>query len=144
MRVHYTPCRQGHLAHIKPQPHDRALIPAYMSTGFARELEHSLSMTAWVGSTPIGAAGVIGAHGNTAIAWTLLGADAGPYMRELTRQVRYVLDTSPFKRIEMRVRCDFAPGHRWAKLLGFGEPEAPLMRCSGVNGEDETLYARVR
>lgn len=142
--VTYRPCKQGHLGLILPQPHDKALLPAYLSPAFKTVLENSFSMSAWAGLKPIGAAGVIPMHGECALAWAMLGAEAGPYLTQITRKVREVLDNMPYKRVEMRVIYDFEEGHRWARLLGFGEPEAPRMRKSGARGEDETLYARVR
>lgn len=143
-KVEYVRCRQKHLGLIRPQRSDEALIPGYLSPEFKHILEHTFAMSAWVNNRCIGAAGVIPTHGQSALAWSMLGTDAGPYMIQLTRKVKDALDISPYKRIEMRVIYDFEEGHRWAKLLGFGEPEAPRMRCSGVRGEDETLYAKVR
>ena len=142
--VEYRQCKQKHLALIRPQKYDEQLIPGYLSPEFKHILENTFAISAWVGSKCIGAAGVIPIHSGSALAWTMLGADAGPYMVQLTRKVKDALDISPYKRVELRVIYDFEEGHRWARLLGFGDPEAPRMRCSGVRGEDETLYARVR
>lgn len=143
MDVEFRPCKQKHLALIRPQEHDRVLLNAYMSEDFKHLLESSFAISAWVGSRPVAAAGIIELHSRCALGWAMLGADAGPYLRPITRAVRNALDISPFPRIEMRVAYEFEEGHRWAKLLGF-EVEAPLMRKSGVRGEDETLYARVK
>lgn len=142
--VQYRPCKQAHLGLIRPQNFDRALLAAYMSPEFKTLLDTSFGISAWVGNKPIGAAGIIPMHGHCALAWSLLGADAGPYLLQLTRKVRNALDITPYKRVEMRVLYDFEEGHRWARLLGFGEPEAPRMRQSSSRGDDETLYARVK
>lgn len=144
MIVEYRPLKQAHLGLIRPQDHDRQLLAGYMSPQFKEVLEGSFGISAWVGLRPVAAAGIIPIHGMCAVGWAMLGADSGPYLRQITRKVRNAIEISPYQRIEMRVICDFEEGHRWAKLLGFGEPEAPRMRKSGARGEDETLYARVK
>lgn len=144
LELEYRPCKQEHLALIRPQEHDKKVIAAFMTPASKTLIDSSFAISAWVGFRCIGAAGIVRCHGDTALAWAVLGADAGPYLLQLTRKVRKAIDISPYKRVEMRVIYTFEEGHRWARLLGFGEPEAPLMRRSGVYGEDETLYARVK
>lgn len=144
MLVEYRPCKQGHLRLIRPQKNDEPMVAGYLSPQFKTILDNSFAISAWVGSKCVGAAGIIPMHDHCALAWSMLGADAGPYLLQITRKVRNALDITPYKRVEMRVVYKHEEGHRWAKILGFGEPEAPLMRKSGVYGEDETLYARVR
>ncbi len=78
-----------------------------------------------------------------AIAWTLIGKDAGPHMRAITRKVKQMLDDAAPERTEMYVDCQFQNGHRWAKMLGF-TLEAPCMRKHGYLGNDEALYARIK
>lgn len=141
--VTYRPCKQAHLGLIRPQPHDRALLASYMAPEFKQILDSSFGISAWAGSRPLAAAGIIPMHAHCALGWAMLGADAGPYLRDITRAVRKALDESHYPRIEMRVIYDFEEGHRWAKLLGFSV-DAPRMRSSGARGEDETLYARVK
>lgn len=143
MQVEYRPCKQEHLALIRPQEHDREMLQAYMSPEFKELLDCSFGISAWVEHKPVGAAGIIPLHANCGLAWAMLGNDAGPYMLQLTRKVRNALDITPYKRVEMRVVCEFEEGHRWAKALGF-TVEAPRMRKSSSRGNDETLYARVR
>lgn len=141
--VIYRPCKQAHLGLIRPQPHDRALLSNYMHPDFKEILDTSFGISAWVDGKPVAAAGIIHMHSHCALGWAMLGAEAGPYLRNITKAVRKALDESYYPRIEMRVICDFEEGHRWAKLLGF-TVEAPLMRSSGARGEDETLYARIK
>lgn len=141
--IEYKPCKQAHLGLIRPQPYDRDLLTSYMHPGFKQLLDESFGMSVWVGGKPVAAGGIIHLHGNCAMAWAMLGADAGPYMLNITRAVRKGLDTCGYPRVEIRVISDFEEGHRWAKLMGF-KVEAPRMECSGVRGDDETLYARIR
>lgn len=53
------------------------------------------------------------------------------------------LDICPFERVEATVDVSFAAAHRWIRLLGF-ELEAPVMRKYSLDGQDYSLYARVR
>lgn len=75
-----------------------------------------------------------------AYSWAVLGEDAGPHMRSLTRAIRFQLDASPFARIEMWVDKGFAPARRWAELLGY------QLRCDGQlpDGRDAWIYARTK
>lgn len=45
-------------------------------------------------------------------------------------------------RLEISVRCDFALGHKWAKMLGF-RVETERMERFGPEGEDHTGYVRI-
>jgi hypothetical protein len=61
----------------------------------------------------------------------------------VTKMAKRFLDVCPIRRIEAAVVVDHGPGHRWAQLLGF-ELEAPLLRAYTPQGEDCSLYSRVR
>lgn len=142
--IEYMSCRQEHIKYITPQKGDENNKLVYLNPEFRSLIEEHFSLSAWVNSKCIGAAGVITLYGHRAIAWALVSKDAGPHMLQLTRKVRGALDLHPAKRIEMTVIHGYSQGHRWARLLGFGEPEAPLMKKSGFFGDDEALYARVK
>jgi hypothetical protein len=77
-----------------------------------------------------------------AMAWAALSADAGPALVEITRHVLRGLNASPFRRVELYARLDFAPSMRWAKLLGFQFES--IMRAGAPDGADLAVYARVR
>lgn len=77
------------------------------------------------------------------IAWAVLAAGAGPYMRPLTREVRVWLDGRRLRRLEMYVDAQFTQGARWARMLGF-KLETPLpMRHFLPNGNGAYLFGRV-
>lgn len=75
------------------------------------------------------------------MAWALFDKKAAPHMLAITRATKTFFDEVQ-GRIEFTVRCDFAAGHKFAKLLGF-EVETPLMRMYGPEGEDHVGYIRV-
>jgi len=142
-RLSYMKCRQEHIRLIKPQPGFEDAQLAYLQPGMELAFSDDFCLSAWDGSRCIGAAGLIQLMPHYAVAWAFISADAGPFMLEAVRKIRAVLFSSPFERVEMRVRYDFKEGHQLARLLGFTE-EAPRMRKSAYFKEDETLYARVR
>lgn len=80
---------------------------------------------------------------NRAILWACVSVKAGARMLALHRAAKPVLDRQPYKRIETTVRTDFEQGHRWARMMGF-QMEAARMECYGPDGQDYSLYARVR
>ena len=142
-RVTYKPCHPKHIFLIKPQEGDIKNKEYYMAPDFAELITNNIALSAWIGDKCIGAAGIIDIFPHKAIAWTLLGADAGPHMLELTRKIKNFFGMYDKGRIEMTVVSDFAPGHRWAKLLGFTCETPNGMKKNGVHGNDEHLYSRV-
>ena len=94
----------------------------------------------WEGD-PIAVAGTMLQWPGRHLAWAYLPLATGRHMRWITREVRSNLATLD-GRIEMTVRADFAPGLRWAKMLGF-EIETPLLRRFGPQGEDHVGFVRI-
>ena len=98
----------------------------------------------WValnGETPIAAGGVVRIWPGRWSAWAFLPKDSGPHMLFITRAARECLKTVK-GRIEMTSQCEFNPGHRWARLLGFAL-ETPRMEKYGPDGEAHTSYVRI-
>lgn len=120
---------------------------AYMGDWLTPEngaaLERSQAFSALVGDTVIGCAGVVPVWAGRAVAWSLLAWNVGPHFVHVHRAVARFLDQCEFRRVEISVDCEFAEGHRWARLLGF-EMEAERMRGYRPDGGDCALYARVR
>lgn len=75
-------------------------------------------------------------------AWAILDPQCKTDFMELHHVVKRFLDICPVKRIEAAVECEFTPGHRWVKSLGF-ELEAKKLRAFLPDGKDASLYARV-
>lgn len=77
-------------------------------------------------------------------AWMYITPLAARCMVKLTRLVQQVLEETA-GRIEMTVREDFAPGHRWARLLGFEVENPPgVLKRFGPDGENHVAYVRIQ
>lgn len=87
-------------------------------------------------------AGVIDAGEGRGEAWALLAPDCGRAMTGITRAVRRYLHATPFRRIEAAVAENFAPGSRWAKMLGFRFEG--LMTSYLDDGSNAERWARVK
>ncbi|MAY78561.1 MAG: hypothetical protein CL802_13480 [Citromicrobium sp.] len=76
--------------------------------------------------------------------WLFMSADAGPYMRWITRVVRTYLDRQMQRRrrIDCLVRADWTAAMRWAEWLGF--VDEGVMACVAWDGGDMHRFARVR
>lgn len=76
------------------------------------------------------------------ILWGYLGADCGPALRAMTKEVkREVAEmTVEFPRVEAYAERNHVNGHQWLKMLGF--KSEGLMR-KFYNGRDYVLYAKV-
>lgn len=87
-------------------------------------------------------AGVIETGVGRGEAWALLSQDSGRSMAAVTRAVARYMDAAPFRRIEAVVAVNFAPGRRWAKMLGFRFEG--LMTAYLDDGSDAERWARVK
>ena len=143
IRLTYLPCALEHIALIKPISGEEIDKAHFMSPTFNHVLKSGMALSMWAGSTCIAAGGCAPIYKHRAIAWAFLGADSGPYMHQITRKARQLFEMYPAERLEMLVNYEFEAGHRWAKVLGF-DVEAPRMRKSGIYGDDETMYVRIK
>lgn len=109
----------------------------------AEQLAELDSWTGWIGWEPIICAGTVPIWLGRYAAWAYLSRRAQRHMPAIHRAVKRYLDEFDGRRLEIAVACDFAAGHRWARMLGF-EMEAERMRAYSPLGEDHALYVRVR
>lgn len=76
------------------------------------------------------------------ILWGYLGADCGPALpvmtREILRQIRSM--EVEFPRMEAYAERHHEEGHRWLRLLGFKHEGVMRKFC---NGADYSMYARI-
>ncbi|MBP7622441.1 MAG: hypothetical protein KA763_00605 [Xanthomonadales bacterium] len=98
--------------------------------------------TAMVDGRPIACAGLAEQWEGRALAWALIGADAGPYFTGIVRGMRRALDMTPWRRIEAQVDAEFVEGLRLAHMLGF-EVESK-MRAFTSAGRDAFMFVRIR
>ena len=141
MRI--EPFRPRHLSELILQPHQRAW-QGRVSAGHARVLGRQGQ--AWSGfgadGRPVACAGVLDRGEGRGLAWALLAADLGPGgFVALHRAVSRGMAAMPYRRIEAHVAAGFAPGRRWARLLGFAFEG--VMRGYLADGGDALLFARL-
>lgn len=138
-----VPFEAGHLRLLALQESQAAFMPLLSNEKYAISLEKEGSaFSAFVGDEIIAALGIIPQWENRAVAWGLIGNGAREHFVPLTKAIIRFLVLTPYRRIETSVDCDFAEGHRWARLMGF-ENEG-RMRAFTPDGRDCDLYARVK
>lgn len=76
------------------------------------------------------------------VLWGFLGANCGPALRAMTKEIRREVAgmAVEFPRMEAYAERGHVNGHQWLKLLGFRSEG--LMR-KFYNGRDYVLYAKV-
>lgn len=135
-----TPFRAWHYQWLIASRRSAEAWPVKLSTGLLANLERSNSWTAVAVGEPVAVAGTVQQWPGRHVAWAYLGEDIGPRMLWITRETRKRL-ADVKGRIELTVRMDFLPGHRWAEMLGFAV-EHPCLKAYGPRGEDHVLYTR--
>jgi hypothetical protein len=101
------------------------------------------SYTVFARGRIVAVAGVVENSPGRGEAWAELAQVCRKDFLAIHNAVKRFLDICPFVRVEATVDVDFVAAHRWVKLLGF-ELEAPRMRKYSLDGQDYSLYARVR
>lgn len=91
---------------------------------------------------PVAVGGHVPAWKGRTILWGYLGAECGPALIVMTREVRKQIKAMEleFPRMEAYAERHHKEGHRWLRLLGFKKEGAMRKFCHGV---DYTLYSRV-
>jgi hypothetical protein len=100
---------------------------------------------AWTGEHDglvIGCGGLLPVWENRAIAWMLIGENAGPHFAAVHKHVKRFLDRCPYRRIEAHVDVGFEQGIRWMAMLGF-ELEV-YRRAFRPDGADMLEFVRIR
>lgn len=144
MSVEFRRCLPEHLQYIQVQDTQRFDQSAMLSTEYAEIATSHIALSAWVGNTCVGAAGIVPMFPHRLIAWALLGKTAGPHFPTIVRKIRHVLRDDPSPRIEMTVDVEFKAGHRLARLVGMKLETPEPLRKFGARGEDQMMYARIR
>lgn len=104
--------------------------------------EVGLAWTAEADGQVVMCGGLLPQWENRALAWALVGENAGPHFALIHRHVKQFLARSPYRRIEAHVDVGFAPGARWMKMLGF-ELEA-YKKAFRPDGADMLEFVRIR
>ncbi len=85
--------------------------------------------------------GYILAWEGRAILWGYLGANAGPAMPAMTREIKRQLVLAGIPRYEAYAEVRHAAGRRWLKLLGFRKESGAMRKF--MLGRDYIMFARV-
>jgi len=132
-----------HLMNIDLQE-GQAYLSGFITPEQAQALEEEdWSYTGMIGDTPIACAGILPMWQGRGLAWAYISCNAAKQnFVAVHKSISRALQACYLQRIEMTVDCEFEPGHRWARLLGF-ELEAERMKAYRPDGGDCSLYARV-
>lgn len=138
-----VPFEPDHLKTLLLQPSQVMLQPTLSDPTYATSLYTAGPAYSLVGDDEVLAcSGLIPQWENRAIAWALIGKEAGRHFLMIHRAVRNAIDLHRYRRIETAVAADFEQGHRWMRMLGF-ELEG-RMRAYTPDGRDCDLYARIQ
>lgn len=126
-----VPFKPEHLATLAIQPAQVMELPSITPAISAVIASHD----AWTfidGNEPLLCGGVVPYQG-AGVLWAAVSVQVGTRMITLTRMAKRYLTLNSI-RVETGVRIGFAPGCRWAELLGF--------RRDGFDGSDHYRYVR--
>lgn len=137
-----VPYKAEHLLDLQLQEGQLYCGPA-VTPEYARYLETQWAFTGLDGERVVCVGGVCEIWANRAIAWMLIDRDAGAHFVAIHKAAQRMLELAPYARIEADTPCEFEPGHRWLKMLGF-QLEAERMRAHRVDGGDSALYSKVK
>lgn len=140
--ITFEPFHPQHIKYIAPNAVQIDEYALMQQDGVSDILTSGVALSAWVSGACIGAAGVVPHWPGRAEMWALISPRAGKYMLPCLRKTRFVLDTLPYRRIDMVVKVDNAEGHTIAHLLGF-EYEAKL-EAYHTDGSDMIMYVRIK
>lgn len=135
--------RAAHLAALQLQDAQSYFHDQIRSAEYATMLEQAgQAYTAIDGDTVIGCAGVTEIWAGRAVVWSLIGKTAGRHMIAMHRAVAGFLSTLRYSRLELWVDDGFAPGMRWAKMLGFTCETPEPMKNFRPGGNACFLFSR--
>lgn len=113
-----------------------------LTAELAVDLEQIGGTAAVVDGEVVGIAGIMPKWEGSGIAWAWLAKNWRRHARDITNEIRRVLDASELDRIELAVKVDFERGHKWARMLGF-DLETLSARKWGPDGGSYSIYVRV-
>lgn len=138
------PWRLGDSERVALQPAQRYIADiGDVSTADLTPLsELGLAWSADTGDNVVACGGLLPQWHNRALAWMLIGEDAGRHFAAIHRAVHRQLVVAPYRRIEAHVDVGFSAGVRWMRMLGF-ELES-YKRAFRPDGADMLEFVRIR
>lgn len=141
MRI--EPFKPEHLTELLLQPSQAVMQPVLAQQDYGQMLyKAGPAYAAIIDDKVVACLGIIPQWEGRAIAWGLVGSEAGKAFYGIHKAVKKFLDLQDYRRIETAVSTDFEQGHRWAQLLGF--KNEGTMRAYTPDGRDCDLYARLK
>ena len=138
-----VPFEPQHLDTLLLQPSQAIMQPTLSQPEYAQSLHKAGPAYSLVdGDEVFASMGLIPQWEGRAIAWGLISAESGPHFILIHKAVHRTMQMHPFRRIETSVSCEFAQGHRWARMLGF--KREGRMQAYTPDGRDCDLYARIQ
>lgn len=125
------------------QEDGRAYLSMHVTPALAAGMENDQTFTGLADGRVVAVGGIADLCPGRAMMWSYMGLTAGKHMVSITKVARRLIDTVTVARLEADVDVDFAPGHRWLKMLGF-ELETPRMRKYRPDGGDMAKYVRIK
>ena len=118
MRI--EPFKPEHLTGLLLQPSQAVMQPVLTQQDYGQMLYKAGPAYAVIlDNNVVACLGIIPQWEGRAIAWGLIGSEAGKAFFGIHKAVKRFLDLQQYHRIETAVSTDFEQGHRWAQLLGF-------------------------
>ena len=141
--ITFEPFEPQHLYRVNVQSEQAVELEELIRSGAAEQLIGSFSLSALLPSGACAACGgLVNLWPGRFQAWVFMSSDAGEHLLAISRQVKYLLDTHPARRIEATVRARFNRGQRFARLVGLRR-ESGVLRAFYPDGTDAILFARV-
>lgn len=137
-----VPFKKEHLEPLAKQSIN-SYLPEWVRDGHADKVEKTLAFTGFVNGEVMVCGGIAHLWAGRGELWSIFSETSKINFLPTFRGIQKFLDNVPYARIETAIPCDFAIGHRRARLLGF-ELECERARHYLPNGNDCSLYARIK
>jgi RimJ/RimL family protein N-acetyltransferase len=132
----------AHIPMLKLQQAQAIMQPFIDEPGYGEQLAAtSEAFSCFVNDEIIAIIGIIPQWENRAVAWGLIGENAGPHFISITKAIHRFIEIANYRRIEAFVDTEFEQGHRWMKIMGF--KKEGRMAYFDPNGRDYDLYAKI-
>ena len=138
-----TRFKAAHLEALNLQESQEYFRSEFVNPQYGTQLEASpWAFTGVVDGRVLVCSGVHEVWAGRGVAWALISKDAGQHFFAVHRAVSGFLKQAPLRRIEAMIDAGFAPGVRWAKMLGM--QQEGLMRAYSPTGVDYFIYSRIK
>lgn len=155
-KISFTPFYPEHLKFLNIHPVQTDEYEALLSMAALEALGSCIGVTCWASERVVGIAGTHLLWQDRAEAFCLVSEEMKHYTLQVMHKIGYVLDSLPYKRIEMVVKVNNPHGHKLARHLGFGGtqriqlPNGKYVQADGLmrsywpgKDTDVVMYSRI-